>query len=225
MLTGHQRIAALRALHVLEIGRVAKVPVFSRPPIYVVEGSKPIIGRDPRFITIVIRKEAEHGARARRVEMITTDAYPQESREPPATKPPEDLPPPTPSGGSPGPIDRGPAAPRQNDSGRDALAWTSVTLGAAGVALGASFMIAAKVQGDSAGSAVDRAHADTLDADARSYAHAGSWALGIGAALGAVGAVLLATAPTGAAARSQIAKPRSSDISLSASPGGLRFSW
>lgn len=196
-LAGHDRIAWLRALAIIEAARAAGLAAFSRSPRLLTGADASYQSHDPYDLVVILQRSPGSGRGQRRVDVRWTD--------PQAAQTPSELAQAASSGGRP-PAGAGlPALPaaRSLQEDHNSAAWTLLSsriggwaltsLGLATVAMGIGFLGAGGYKHSRALDSYDPSFRQTMTEDAQEMFIGGGVAAGIGTGLIAVGALLVQT--------------------------------
>lgn len=189
-LIGHERIAALRALHVYDVAKKANVPGFSGPPVIVLTpGEHRFVSTDNTVVSILLRRAAQENRTSRHVDLIATprpinalSVNPQISFQPQVQVQP-----------APAPqvvVNSSDETPKAFGRLQVGLGVSMLLLGIASVATSVAFGIGAYRQSQASKLELDPARSVALESDGFRYARAAGVLGGFGVGLTLGGAIL-----------------------------------
>lgn len=187
-LQGHERVAAMRALQIYEIGQREQWPGFSGRPVLVVSADEQFTSNDPNVVTVVIRRSNCAGPACRKVDLVSRAV----ADEPPAPLVHATVLLPIPSA-----LDPRNSVPEHGHLSLEkrrlarGFGWAAIVLGLTTAGAGGVFTGAAIRQRDAAEGAASTERRDLLEVDGYRYTRSAVWALGIGSGLVIGGAIIV----------------------------------
>lgn len=204
-LTGHERIAWLRAMSLVELLRDRGIQGFQRPPRLVVGPDASYVNQDTQELAIVLQRSGSVGRSERRVDIIWHHDGTSASGSNGASSPIMIASIPTMYPQTSG-KDLLAASVGINGRPTDHLRTSGIALigvGITSIVLGLGFFGAAGYYHSESISQYETSQREASDARAQPFWHAGGWTLGVGVGAAVVGASFIL-----AARRSSDAKPR-----------------